>query len=54
MAAEPSLDTSVASGQDLAIGKAAALAGVTTRTLRYYEQLGLLTPSARTAGWSRC
>ena len=53
MAAEPIFDGSAAPGGDLAIGKAAALAGVSTRTLRYYEQLGLLTPSARTSGGAR-
>ena len=35
------------------IGEAAARAGVSTRTLRYYEQLGLLTPSGRSAGGAR-
>jgi DNA-binding transcriptional MerR regulator len=35
------------------IGEVAARAGVTTRTLRYYEELGLLTPSSRTAGGAR-
>ena len=53
MAGEPIGDVAAASGGNLAIGKAAALAGVSTRTLRYYEQLGLLTPSARTSGGAR-
>lgn len=35
------------------IGEAAAAAGVTTRTLRYYEQRGLLQPSAYTGGGER-
>lgn len=35
------------------IGKVAAEAGVTARTLRYYEELGLVTPSVRSAGGSR-
>jgi DNA-binding transcriptional MerR regulator len=35
------------------IGKVAEQVGVTTRTLRYYEELGLVTPSARSAGGSR-
>jgi MerR family transcriptional regulator, repressor of the yfmOP operon len=35
------------------IGEAAARAGVTTRTLRYYEELGLLAPSRRTTGGAR-
>ena len=35
------------------IGEAAAEAGVSARTLRYYQELGLLTPSATTAGGAR-
>ena len=35
------------------IGEAAARAGVSTRTLRYYQELGLLTPAATTAGGAR-
>jgi DNA-binding transcriptional MerR regulator len=53
MADKPIFGVSAAPVGDLAIGKAAALAGVSTRTLRYYEQLGLLTPSARTSGGAR-
>ncbi|MHB8244626.1 MAG: helix-turn-helix domain-containing protein [Acidimicrobiales bacterium] len=37
----------------LRIGDVAARAGVSTRTLRYYEELGLLEPSGRTAGGER-
>jgi DNA-binding transcriptional MerR regulator len=37
----------------LRIGAAAAAAGVTPRTLRYYEQRGLLKPSAYTEGGER-
>jgi DNA-binding transcriptional MerR regulator len=37
----------------LRIGDAAARAGVSARTLRYYEQLGLLSPSGYTAGGER-
>jgi DNA-binding transcriptional MerR regulator len=37
----------------VSIGQAAEQAGVTTRTLRYYEQLGLLTPAARSVGGAR-
>jgi MerR family transcriptional regulator, repressor of the yfmOP operon len=37
----------------LRIGEAASLAGVSTRTLRYYQELGLLTPSGTTAGGAR-
>lgn len=40
-------------GAGLRISDAAALAGVSTRTLRYYEELGLLTPSDYTAGGER-
>ncbi len=37
----------------LRIGDAAARAGVSARTLRYYEELGLLHPSGHTAGGER-
>jgi len=37
----------------LAIGAAAACAGVSERALRYYQQLGLITPSGRTPGGMR-
>jgi DNA-binding transcriptional MerR regulator len=37
----------------LRIGDVAARAGVSTRTLRYYEELGLLRPSGRTLGGER-
>jgi DNA-binding transcriptional MerR regulator len=37
----------------LSIGRAAEAAGVTTRTLRYYEQLGLLAATARSVGGAR-
>ncbi len=40
-------------GAGLRIGEAAALAGVSPRTLRYYEELGLLTPPGRTPGGAR-
>ncbi len=43
--------TSSANG--LRIGDAAARAGVSARTLRYYEELGLLTPSGHTPGGER-
>jgi len=37
----------------LRIGEAAKAAGVSTRTLRYYEELKLLVPSDRSAGGAR-
>jgi MerR family transcriptional regulator, repressor of the yfmOP operon len=37
----------------LRIGDAAARVGLSPRTLRYYEELGLLTPSGHTAGGER-
>src|ERR1700678_3745215 len=35
------------------IGEVAKLTGVTTRTLRYWEELGLLRPASRTDGGER-
>ncbi|GAA0577243.1 helix-turn-helix domain-containing protein [Caenispirillum bisanense] len=35
---------------DMAIGELAALTGVKIPTIRYYEQIGLLPPPARSAG----
>lgn len=35
------------------IGEVAERLGITTRTLRYYEELGLVTPSAHSAGGAR-
>jgi len=40
-------------GPLLRIGAAAARAGVSERALRYYQQIGLLTPSASTPGGMR-
>ena len=40
-------------GAGLRISDAAARAGVSPRTLRYYEELGLLTPSEYTRGGER-
>ncbi len=37
----------------VAIGAAAALAGVSERTLRYYEELGLVVPAGHSPGGSR-
>ena len=43
-----------ASGERLlSIGQAASAAGVPPRTLRYYEELGLLRPSAHSVGGAR-
>jgi DNA-binding transcriptional MerR regulator len=41
------------SGRLLGIGAAAAQAGVSERALRYYQQLGLITPSGVTPGGMR-
>jgi DNA-binding transcriptional MerR regulator len=41
------------STRPMRIGEAAARAGVSVRTLRYYEELGLLRPSARSPGGTR-
>jgi MerR family transcriptional regulator, repressor of the yfmOP operon len=46
-----SVSTDVESG--IRISDAAAAAGVSPRTLRYYEELGLLTPSLYTPGGER-
>ena len=40
-------------GQLLGIGAAAARAGVSERALRYYQEIGLLTPCGRTPGGMR-
>ncbi|MGC8473875.1 MAG: MerR family transcriptional regulator [Candidatus Dormibacteria bacterium] len=37
-------------GQELRIGEVAAMTGVTTRTLRYYEEIGLISPCSRLSG----
>jgi DNA-binding transcriptional MerR regulator len=39
--------------QAVRIGEAAGQVGVSRRTLRYYEELGLLSPSGRTPGGAR-
>jgi DNA-binding transcriptional MerR regulator len=41
------------SGVLLGIGEAATRLGVSERSLRYYQQIGLLTPSGRTPGGLR-
>jgi DNA-binding transcriptional MerR regulator len=46
--------TDLASGKDLIkIGDFAALAGTNLRTLRYYEEIGLLRPASRSTGGFR-
>jgi DNA-binding transcriptional MerR regulator len=45
--------TQLDDGQLLGIGQAASRLGVSERALRYYQQLGLITPSARTPGGLR-
>jgi DNA-binding transcriptional MerR regulator len=47
---DPATDTTEAG---IRISDAATRAGVSARTLRYYEELGLLTPSLYTAGGER-
>ena len=47
---EPAAD---ATDAGIRISDAATRAGVSARTLRYYEELGLLTPSLYTAGGER-
>jgi DNA-binding transcriptional MerR regulator len=37
----------------MSIGQLAALTGVSSRTIRYYEELGILPPPPRTAGGTR-
>jgi len=53
-AAEPAAERDGAEkGRLLGIGAAAAQAGVSERALRYYQQLGLITPSSCTPGGMR-
>lgn len=42
-----------AADRTLSIGEAAAVLGLSTRALRYYEQVGLVTPCSRTTGGNR-
>jgi MerR family transcriptional regulator, repressor of the yfmOP operon len=46
-------ERSTKSGADLRIGELARRAGVSTRTIRYYEELGLLVPSGHSSGGAR-
>jgi DNA-binding transcriptional MerR regulator len=41
------------SGETYRIGQVAERVGVTTRTIRYYEELGLVTPSGHSPGGAR-
>ncbi|MHB1988070.1 MAG: MerR family transcriptional regulator [Acidimicrobiales bacterium] len=43
----------VSSGATISIGEAAELVGMTTRTLRYYEELGLVTSTRPSASGQR-
>ncbi len=48
-------DTTMSKDQELLqIGEFARLADSNLRTIRYYEELGLLTPASRSAGGFRC
>jgi DNA-binding transcriptional MerR regulator len=47
------LDRPQTSGEYISIGEAAERTGLTQRTLRYYEELGLLKPPARVSGGQR-
>lgn len=51
--ADPATETSETTEAGIRISDAATRAGVSARTLRYYEELGLLTPSLYTAGGER-
>lgn len=46
-------DTTLGTGGVLRIGELAQRTGVTTRTLRYWEELGLLRPSGHRGGGER-
>jgi len=46
-------DSDAPATRPVSIGDAAERTGISQRALRYYEQVGLLTPSARTAGGNR-
>jgi DNA-binding transcriptional MerR regulator len=50
---EPTPDLDTPAAPLLRIQEVAATLGLTTRTLRYYEELGLLKPAARSEGDSR-
>ena len=43
----------MSTGSELRIGEVAKLAGTTPRTIRYYEEIGLLPPPERVSGQRR-
>ena len=45
--------TSTVTAGNLTIGEAATVSGVSAKMIRYYEQIGLVPPAARTAGHYR-
>jgi DNA-binding transcriptional MerR regulator len=47
------MQDSTSGGRRLKVGELARLTGKTERTIRYYEELGLLTPAERTRGGFR-
>ena len=53
MNSAPPLSVAEAPAAPLRIGEVAQLAGVTTRTLRYWEQVGLVSPSGHLQGGQR-
>ncbi len=50
---EPAHAKASGSAELLSIGAAATLLGISERALRYYQELGLVTPCARTPGGMR-
>jgi DNA-binding transcriptional MerR regulator len=49
----PAAERAARGERSLRIGEVAAAAGVSTRTLRYYQELGLISPSGHTPGGAR-
>lgn len=49
----PEIEDNGTNGRLMRIGDLARKAGTTMRTIRYYEQLGLISPAARTRGGFR-
>lgn len=46
--------TGPATGRPMQIGEAAERVGLSIRTIRHYEEAGLIVPSARSEGTSAC